>query len=277
MSTGPSMEWLPPTFQDLLWPSGHYYDPGNGRMREAYGTGIITLLGSARSAKTSLAYAIIDTVIRETSRPVSFIGFPDEVMKAMPSHWNGRIFNPKDFEKMLEFKGALVLCDDTAVSLNARDSMTTESKFMARLAGIISHRDLTLILTTQSMSGIDLSLTRMTQLAVGIRRMSPGTLKGERANWLHEVIDAQEELKMYSKDQNLRDVFYSLYDEMICKAWFPSWLDKKNRPKEADMLSKPFGYMSLKELKDRVLRPPRSQKKKKKGEDENEQSKTARI
>jgi len=266
----PGMEWLPPTFQDLLYPAGHIFDPGNGSKREAYGTGIITLLGSARSAKTSLAYAIIDTVIRETKRPCSFIGFPDIVMSAMPKHWEGRVFNPENFEKMLEFKGAVVLCDDTAVSLNARDSMTTESKFMSRLAGIISHRDLTLILTTQSMSGIDLSLTRMTQLAVGIRRMSPGTLKGERANWVHEVINAQEELKAHTKDQNYRDVFYSLYDECVCYSWFPDFLNKKIRPKESDMLSKPFGYMSLKELKDRVLRPPRSQKKKKENDDNDE-------
>jgi len=34
------------------------------------------------------------------------------------------------------------------------------------------------------------------------------------------------------------------------------------------MLSKPFGYMSLKELKDRVLRPPRSQRKKKESEND---------
>ena len=258
----PPMSWMPPSFQDLLYPAGHVYDPGNGRKREAYGTGIITLLGSARSAKTSLAYGIIDTVIKHTNRPISFIGFPDVVMNAMPKHWEGRIYNPQDFEKMLAFKGGVVLCDDTAVSLNARDSMTTESKFMARLAGIISHRDLTLILTTQSMSGIDLSLTRMTQLAVGIRRMSPGTLKGERVNWIHEVIDAQQELKLHSKDQNYRDIFYSLYDEMLVKAYFPSWLDKKNRPIEADMLSKPFGYMSLQELKDRVLRSPKSKRKK---------------
>lgn len=264
LSEGPSMAWIPPTFQDLLWPAGHIYSPSPGApKREAYGTGIITLLGSARSAKTSLAYAIIDTVIRETKRPVSFVGFPDIVMSAMPKHWEGRVYNPETFEKMLAFKGGVVLCDDTAVSMNSRDSMTTESKFMARLAGIISHRDLTLILTTQSMSGIDLSLTRMTQLAVGIRRMSPGTLKGERSNWVHEVIDAQKELRNYSRDQNMRDVFYSLYDEMICRAWFPPWLDKKNRPKEADMLSKPFGYMSLKELKDRVLRSPKSRKKEK--------------
>lgn len=269
MSEGPSMKWLPPTFQDLLWPAGTIFSPSQGaKKREAYGTGIITLLGSARSAKTSLAYAIIDTVIRETKRPVSFVGFPDKVMEAMPDHWKGRIYNPENFEKMLAFKGGVVLCDDTAVSMNSRDSMTTESKFMARLAGIISHRDLTLILTTQSMSGIDLSLTRMTQLAVGIRRMSPGTLKGERSNWVHEVEDAQRELKIHSRDQNMRDVYYSLYDEMVCRSWFPSWLDKKNRPKEADMLSKPFGYMSLQELKDRVLRPPR--KAKKKENDDNE-------
>lgn len=263
-SDGPAMKWLPPSFQDLLLEEGTPYDAG-GFTRTATGTGILTLLGSARAAKTSLAYAMIDTVIRTTNRPVSFVGFPDVVMEAMPAHWEGRIYNPPDIEKLLEFKRpAVVLLDDTAVTMNSRDSMTTSAKLMSRLAGVISHigGGLTVILTTQSMSGIDLSLLRYTQLAVGIRRMSPITLWSERSQWAPKVVEAQQELSAVAKDQNWRDVYYSMMDEQVCVSWFPEWLDRSKYPERADKLSRPFRYMSSGKLKELVLRPPKTKRKK---------------
>lgn len=266
----PDMKWLPPTFQDLLLEEGTLFEGLNGRKNEAIGTGVICLLGSARSGKTSMAYAMIDTVIRETSRPVSFVGFPDVVIEAMPDHWQGRIYNPETIDKLLDIKRpAVVLIDDTAVTLNSRDSMTKGSKLMSRLAGVISHigGGLTVILTTQSMSGVDLSLLRYTQLAVGIRRISPATLWSERSKWLPRIHEAQNEIRSKTDDPNWRDLWYSMMDETLCVSWFPPWLDKRVNADRADKLSRPFRYMSKSTLKGMLMKPP-EKRKKEKDEDE---------
>ena len=269
----PKMNWLPPSFQDLLLEEGSIYEGINGIKQSATGTGIITLLGSARSGKTSLAYAMIDTVIRETKRPISFIGFPDVVMKSMPDHWQNRIYNPQDIEKIIEFNyPSVILLDDTAVTLNSRDAMTKSSKLMSRLAGVISHigGGLTVILTTQSMSGVDLSLLRYTQLAVGVRKVSPMTLWSERSHWLPRIREAQYEINAHSKEANCRDVYYSLMDDTLCRSWFPSWLSREENLDRADKLSRPFRYMEKKKLMEILTKPPESQKKRRKKEDAEE-------
>jgi hypothetical protein len=258
------MSWLPPSFQDLLLEEGTPFKGMNGISREAIGTGVVCLLGSARSGKTSMAYAIIDTVIRNSNRPISFVGFPDVVIEAMPEHWQGRVSNPENVEKLLDLKHpAVVLLDDTAVTLNSRDSMTKGSKLMSRLAGVISHigGGLTVILTTQSMSGVDLSLLRYTQLAVGIRKISPATLWSERSKWLPRIHEAQNEIKSKTNDPNWRDLWWSMMDETLCVSWFPPWLDKRVDSEKADKLSRPFRYMSKGALKGLLMKPAGKTKK----------------
>ena len=121
---------------------------------------------------------------------------------------------------------------------------------------------MTLILTTQSMAGIDLSLLRYTQLAVAVRRMSPMALWSERDVWGPRIRAAQRDLADASNEQGWRDVYFSMMDDMVCAAWFPEWLQKINDPVRADKLSRPFRYMDQKTLKEMVLKPPKPRGKK---------------
>jgi len=273
MTEGPPMDWLPPSFQDLLRPEGQVFDAGDGHMRQATGCGILCCTGSARSAKTSLSLAMMDTVMRCTDRPLCFVGWPDVCMDALPDHWKqpGRLYNPQNIEKLLEIKRpAVVLLDDTAVLLNSRDAMTSGAKLMSRLAGVLSHigGGLTVILTTQSMAGIDLSLLRFTQLAVAVRRMSPMALWSERDSWAPRIRAAQHDLADAAEDQGWRDVYFSLMDDMVCAAWFPDWLSRETDLERADKLSRPFRYMDNAKLKELILKPPARGRKRKDEEDE---------
>ena len=242
---------FPPSIVNLLLQEGQRWEV-NGNFRQALGTGIIPIVASARGGKTSLAYVMIDYVIRHTSRPVILDSFPQKVIdEGIPVHWKGRVSNEKfaDLAKINE--PAVWLLDDNAVHYNSRDSMTNSSKLLARAAGVLSHfgGGMTVIFTTQLLSGIDLSFLRFTTLAPVIRYIDRDVINQERKEWKSTVEEAQFQLKKVCKDYRLRDYFYCSKDRILCKAHFPSWLDKEVNPVKADYLSRPMRYH---EEKDRL-------------------------
>jgi len=235
---------LPPSIANLLLKEGQRWKSG-GIWREALGTGIIPIVGSARSGKTSKAYALIEYVIKNTNRPVILDSFPDLVIeKGIPEHWRGRVSNRK-FSDLAEIdKPAVWLLDDNAVHYNSRDSMTSSSKLLARAAGVLSHfgGGMTVIFTTQLLSGIDLSFLRFTTVAPIIRFIDKDVIHQERKEWVGTVKEAQYQLKSVSHDIRFRDFYWVSKDRMLAHTYFPDFLDKKNHPIVADYLSRPMRY-----------------------------------
>lgn len=248
--------WQPaPRLMDLLYGEGRVFKDHLNQKREAVGTGIIPIVGSARSGKTALSYYLMDWAIKNTKRPIALLGLPDKVMESLPEHWGDRVSNPP-FEGMIDFtKPYICLIDDSSAVLNSRDSGTNFARFLSRIAGVISHigGGLTLILTVQSMSGIDLSLTRYTNLAPIVRFVDQYTLRTERTSWVDDISRAQHEMKDAAQLRYHRDVYYSLYDELICKAGMPEWYDNK--------LSRPYQYMSKEMRRSLILREKPVKKK----------------
>ena len=76
---------FPPSIVDLLLQEGQRWEV-NGTFREALGTGIIPIVASARGGKTSLAYVMIDYVVRHTKRPVILDSFPQKVIELSLIH-----------------------------------------------------------------------------------------------------------------------------------------------------------------------------------------------
>jgi len=242
---------FPPSIVNLLLKEGQRWKV-DGSMREALGTGIIPIVASARGGKTSLAYVFIDYVIRHTNRPIILDSFPQKVIEeGIPDHWKGRVSNQKFADLASINEPAVWLLDDNAVHYNSRDSMTNSSKLLARAAGVLSHfgGGMTVIFTTQLLSGIDLSFLRFTTLAPVIRYIDPDVINQERKEWKGVVEQGQFELKKVCKDYRLRDFFYSSKDRVLCEAPFPVWLNKEVDPVKADLLSRPMRYH---EEKDRV-------------------------
>jgi hypothetical protein len=257
---------FPPSIVNLLLKEGQRWEV-DGEFREALGTGIIPIVASARGGKTSLA----DYVIQHTSRPVILDSFPQKVIdEGIPEHWKGRVTNEKFIDLAKINQPVVWLLDDNAVHYNSRDSMTSSSKLLARSAGVLSHfgGGMTVIFTTQLLSGIDLSFLRFTTLAPIIRFIDGDVISQERKEWKSQVIQGQFELRKVCKDYRLRDYFYSSKDRMLCPAIFPDFLNKDIDPKKADLLSRPMRYH---EEKDRVAmitgEVKRVQKKKKKEEE----------
>lgn len=235
---------FPPSIVNLLLQEGQRWEV-DGQFREALGTGIIPIVASARGGKTSLAYVMIDYVIRHTSRPVILDSFPQKVIdEGIPEHWKGRVSNEKFSDLATIDAPAVWLLDDNAVHYNSRDSMTNSSKLLARAAGVLSHfgGGMTVIFTTQLLSGIDLSFLRFTTLAPVIRFIDRDVINQERKEWRDIVEEGQYQLKTVCKDFRFRDFFYVSKDRILCEAIFPTWLNKDLDPVRADYLSRPMRY-----------------------------------
>ncbi len=234
---------FPPSITNLLLQEGQRFEK-NGEFVEALGTGIIPIVGTARAGKTSLAYCFLDYVIKHTKRPIILDSFPEKVIKeGVPEHWKGRVFNTP-FDNIAEVEEPAVwLVDDTGASFNSRDAMSSKSKTLARVAGVLSHfaGGMTVIFTTQLLSGVDVSFFRYTNISPVIRFVDRDLIKHERPEWKEVVNEGQYKLKSVSTGL-FRDYFYSVKDEYLCAAPFPDWLNKKIDPKKADLLSRPMRY-----------------------------------
>lgn len=219
--------WRPsPKFESLL-----------GDKEEDISTGICVLLGSARSGKSTQMLALVEWAAYNTTRNFAFVGLPDSYLEALPKFIRTRSSNPK-INELTKIRDSIVILDDTAATLSSKDSISTQGKFVSRIAGVISHLGLTLILTVQSMAGLDLSLMRFTEMAVSIKRVDPMALRMERSEWSNEVKEGQIELAYYDFDRSL---YFDLSSGMVCAHPFRSWFAQ-------DILSRPFRYLSQTEL-----------------------------
>ena len=261
---------FPPSIVNLLLAEGQRWKV-NGKIRQALGTGIIPICASSRGGKTSLSYVLIDYVIRHTNRPVILDSFPQRVIdEGLPEHWKGRVSNEKFSDLAKINKPVVWLLDDSSVHYNSRDSMTNSSKLLSRAAGVISHfgGGMTVIFTTQLLSGIDLSFLRFTSLAPIIRFIDPDVITQERKEWRPIVQEAQYQLSRVCQDERFRDYFYSSKERILCPAPFPKFLDKSNDAIKADLLSRPMRYHTLKDRISMISGEVKRAKKKKKVDDD---------
>ncbi|MAH82031.1 MAG: hypothetical protein CMC21_02095 [Flavobacteriaceae bacterium] len=244
---------FPPSITNLLLQEGQRFKNGD-YFEEALGTGVIPIVATARGGKTSLAYVMLDYVIRYTKRPVILDSFPQKVLdEGIPEHWKDRV-NNTGFEDIAKVKGPAVwLVDDTGTSFNSRDAMG-RGKLLARVAGVLSHfgGGMTVIFTTQLLSGVDVSFFRYTNISPVIRFVDNDVLRHERPEWKELILEGQYQLKRVTGGRCL-DYFYSAKDSTLVKTVFPEWLDKKHNPVKADLMSRPMRYHST-EDKERMIK-----------------------
>lgn len=254
---------FPSSIKNLLYEEGVQFKNEFGKETMALGTGIIPIIGTARSGKTSLAYSMLEWVIDNTNRDIILDSFPQQIIdEAFPSKFNGRIFNHAFIDIAKVDQSSVWLVDDTGASFNSRDSMSGNSRTLSKVAGILSHWEQTVIFTTQLFSAVDLSFLRYTALCPILRRVDPSVISQERPQFQEQVKNSNYMLGSVSKEPYFRDFYFNAKDETICEAPFPKWIDKKYYPKNADMLSKPMKYHTV-EMKMKII--GQEPKKKKKG------------
>lgn len=255
----PPFTMIPPELQDLLLSEGQKMSNSNDT---ALGTGVIQVLGTARSAKTTLAHTLIDWVIAHTRRMIYLSNFPQIIIdEAIPDHWKGRV-KSKPIEEVWKIEkhiNAVWLHDDVGVHQNSRDSLTRKAKLQSRIAGILSHLGggQTLIYTTQSLAGVDKTLFRFCETVTIVRHMNSAGLKGERDEWRDDVETAlymlkQAHISSGSRSKRLRDYYVTISSNekqpfRIVPYLKPEWLFSLDSRKK-DMFSRPFRYTPIDEL-----------------------------
>lgn len=236
---------FPASIKNLLYEEGENFQDEYKNDVQALGTGIIAIVGTARSGKTSLAYAMLEWVIDNTQRDVILDSFPQKIInEAFPDKFKGRIFNHSFVDIASIKKSSVWLVDDTGSSFNSRDSMSGNSRTLSRVAGILSHWDQTVIFTTQLFSAVDLSFLRYTALVPILRRVDPSVVSQERPQFQEMVQHSNYQLSKISNKPYYRDFYFNVKDETVCLSPFPEWLNKEKDPIKADMLSKPMKYHS---------------------------------
>ena len=263
---------FPPSIVNLLLQEGQRWKVGD-RFKTALGTGIVPIVASARGGKTSLAYAMIEYVIQHTKRPVILDSFPQRVIEeGIPDHWKGRVTNTSFNEIASVDEPAVWLLDDSATHFNSRSAMSSTNQTLAKAAGVLSHfgGGMTVLFTTQSMSGIDLSLLRYTTISPIIRWVDPDLIPQERKEWRPEIEHGQYELRKVCRDERFRDFFWSSKDRVLVRAPFPKFLQVDEDPVKADLLSRPMRYHSVedKKLLLGIMKPPAKQRVKRRKPDE---------
>ena len=125
----------------------------------------------------------------------------------------GRVSN-QSFNDIAKIDEAAVwLLDDSATHFNSRSAMSSTNQTLAKSAGVLSHfgGGMTVLFTTQSMSGIDLSLLRYTTISPIIRWVDSDLIPQERKEWRSEIEYAQYQLKRVCKDEAHLYIFCSYY------------------------------------------------------------------
>ena len=270
----PPFSMIPPELQDLLLSEGQKMSNSNDT---ALGTGVIQVLGTARSAKTTLAHTLIDWVIAHTRRMVFLSNFPQIIIdEAIPDHWKGRVESRpiEDVWKIEKHINAVWLHDDVGVHQNSRDSLTRKAKLQSRIAGILSHLGggQTLIYTTQSLAGVDKTLFRFCETVTIVRHMNSAGLKGERDEWRDDVETAlymlkQAHLASGSTSKRLRDFYVTISSNekrpfRIVPYLKPEWLFSLDARKK-DMFSRPFRYTPIDELEILIMQHDTTPERKK--------------
>ena len=260
MTDGPAdtvKGWRPsPRAQQLLLPPGSPVTLTNGEEVQALGTGVVVLVGSARSGKSTLAWALMEWVAERTERrDFALVGLPPVVLEALPPGLRKRT-TCCSIQDLPRLRDCVAFLDDTAVYLNSRDAMgggAGLNRTMSRLAGIISHLGVTLLVTAQSMALVDLAVQRATEVCCLVLRVDPLTLEAERPGWRERIEDAQDALRPWSMSKSHH---WSVSDALVCASPWPSWMrPDPTDPRRADLLSRPFRYMAQADLDHLVSGP----------------------
>ena len=250
--------WRPaPRAAELLLPPGSVVNHPGGFKTTALGTGVVVLVGSARSGKSTLAWALMEWVAEHTKRrDFALVGLPEVVLEELPEGLKERT-KCCSIEDLPRLRDCVAFLDDSAVYLNSRDAMgggAGINRIMSRLAGIISHLGVTLLVTAQSMALVDLAVQRATEICCLVLRVDPLTLEAERGGWRERIQEGQQALQPWAGD---RSHHWSVSDGLVCSSPWPEWMrPNPENPRRADVISRPFRYMEQAEL-DRLLAGPK--------------------
>lgn len=152
-----------------------------GRLKYAK-HGVIVAVGTGQKGKTVLLNALANnTVFRY--RDIALVNYPPEfVNEEYPPwyravKWDGDV---DEFPKLFRPGKDIIIIDDAAWLVGARDHATKENKAIQKLITIASHYDLFIFVSIQSMAMLDIAMLMSQDVIILHKEMDLTSLRFER-------------------------------------------------------------------------------------------------
>jgi len=180
---------------------------------------IIIIRGTGRSGKTALMYNLLDISTDMGKSNYMIGGDPSRL-----AHIE-QIDSLKDVENK---KGNITLAIDDigAIGLTARNHATKENKYLQQLSTIVSHKNITVIISIQNLRLLDVKGLMVSQDIVLLSKLSNSFSTLLERKWIKEDVDHANKYLRYlssyynsmpefnSKDHESKGLFY---DHATCR------------------------------------------------------------
>lgn len=160
---------------------------------------IILITGKRGSGKTSLGMKLLEFFKHETNKKCYVLGYE----KSRLPFW---IKKAENIEKIPN--NSVTLFDEGAVMFSARESMKNINKELGKIMAIARHKNLTLILITQSSAMIDLNVLRLADVLL-LKEPSLLQSKFERK----AIKDIYEQVAPKFKGLDVKKAYFYVWDD----------------------------------------------------------------
>lgn len=175
---------------------------------------IMLINGKRGSGKTALGMKFLELYNKKTKRKCYVLGYESTKLPWFIKKTN-------DLEKIPN--NSVVLIDEGAVNFSSRDSMKQSHKDLSKIMAIARHKDLVMILITQSSAMIDLNVLRLSD-----------TILLKEPSLLQSKFERKAIKEFYDKaiphfDKEKKERFYVFDDEFegLLKHDLPSFWSEK--------------------------------------------------
>lgn len=187
---------------------------------------VIIIRGTGRSGKTAMAYLLLELAHKMGQTCYMMGGSPGSV------DYIEQIESIKDLQNR-EGKKALLIDDIGAIGLTARNHASSESKYLQQFSTIISHKEITVIISIQNLALLDVKGLMTAQDSIVLHKLSnPFGISLERdwaqhllehANdYLHYLLDTYYNLPSYdSKNHEGKGLFYDVNTSRVAYSPLP--------------------------------------------------------
>jgi len=190
---------------------------------------VIILRGTGRTGKTAQAYYLLEQA-KEKGQEVFIMGGNPE-----PVDWLEQIDMIGDLEEHGREKKTLLIDDIGALGLTARNSQTKEAKQLQEYGTIISHKKVTLLISIQNLSLLDVKGLMTTQDCVILHKLSNRFGITLERTWAKERLERANEFMYHllqeyydvphfnSEDHDAKGLFYDINTKRLAYCPLPSF------------------------------------------------------
>lgn len=171
--------------------------------------GVIDIVGRGKTFKSGTLYSLFEYCPRLMARSKAFYRFPD--VSVFPEHL--RAYSVDHFDDVIP--GSILIIEDANRVFPSRNS--SRNPELQEFMGLISHKDILVILTVQNTNNTDIAFFRDQDIVTIHKLMNPSAIANERPELQAHCLYANLVIDSVSKALNVTHHYVS---------YVPRWSDK---------------------------------------------------